>query len=89
MKRFVSLIAVDDSFTIVVCTALVAFAGEHFSVDVRRRGRAANDSPGRGGSRGGWCHRLVAPEAAAAPQVAPQRRDLSALLHGAIASPAS
>ena len=47
------------------------------------------DHMSRGGSRGDGWRRLVAPEAAAAPQVAPQRRDLSALLHGAIASPAS
>ena len=68
---------------------LEALAGVDCSVDVRRRDRAANDIPGRDGSCGGWFHRLVAPEAAAAPQVAPQRRDLSALLLRAIASPAS
>ena len=68
---------------------LEALAGDDCSVDVRRRDRAANDSLGRGGSRGDGWRRLVAQEVAAAPQIAPQHRDLSALLHGAIASPAS
>ena len=68
---------------------LEALAGVDCSVDVRRRDRAANDIPGRGGSPCGWLHRLMAPEVAAGPQIDPQRRDLSALLHGAIASPAS